>query len=92
MDTSGILGNDVRETEPAGALSRRGMGAGAGSRVAEAPGTFSERLKKLICWNFRSVEILRFPPLLPAPGVSAPTCFPSAEVLPSAGCGMGGKT
>lgn len=66
-------------------------GGGAGSRVAEAPGTFRERLEKLIYWNFRSVEILRFPPPSPAPGVSAPTCFLSAEILPSAGVGMGGK-
>lgn len=88
MDTQGILGSDVRETEPQAVV---GWGR-ARSRVAEAPGTFRERLEKLIYWNFRSVEILRFPPPSPAPGVSAPTCFLSAEILPSAGVGMGDKT
>lgn len=35
-------------------------GGGAGSWVAEAPGTFGERLENFVYWNFRSVEILRF--------------------------------
>ena len=64
-------------------------GGGAGSRVAEAPGTFRERLEKLIYWNFRSVEILRFPPPSPAPGVSAPTCFSFGGDPPIRGGGDG---
>ena len=84
VDTRGILGSDVRETEP-----QAGVGWG---KSREPAGRGSRNFQKLIYWNFRSIEILRFPPPSPAPGVSAPTCFLSAEILPSARVGMGGKT
>lgn len=87
MDTSGILRNDVRETEPAGALSRRGMGQEQGAGWQRLRNF--QRLEKLICWNFRSVEILRFPPPSPAPGGLRANLFSFGRGPPIRGGGDG---
>lgn len=55
--------------------------------MAEAPGTFGERLEKFVYWNFRSVEILRFTTPCPAPGsLRHPVFFWQVYSLPL-GCG-----
>lgn len=92
MDPLGTSGSQDGDVEPSGALSWWAWGGGAESQVAEAPGTFRERLEKFVYWNFRSVDTLRFPtPFLCSP-VTVPNCFVSVKILSPSRVGMGGKT